>query len=77
MSGHGVLRYASKDVLERVKKVLGIKEGECTPDGKFSISSMRCVGCCGLAPVLTVNEDVYGKLTPKDVDGIIAQYKNK
>lgn len=66
----------SKDILERLKTVLGIKEGECTDDMKFSISVMRCVGCCGLAPVITVNEDVYGKLTPKDIDGIVAKYKN-
>lgn len=65
----------SQDILERLKTVLGIKEGECTDDKKFSISVMRCVGCCGLAPVITVNEDVYGKLTPKDIDGIVDKYK--
>ena len=54
--------------------VLGIQPGECTPDGKFSLEACRCIGACGLAPVLTVNEDVYGRLTDKDIDGILAKY---
>ncbi|MBP3268529.1 MAG: NAD(P)H-dependent oxidoreductase subunit E, partial [Ruminococcus sp.] len=53
---------------------LGIGGGECTPDGKFSLDACRCIGACGLAPVLTVNEDVYGRLTVDDVDKIIAKY---
>lgn len=64
-------------VFERLKKVLGIEEGQCSEDGKFSLTAMRCVGCCGLAPVLTVNETVYGKLTEKDVDKIVKEYKDK
>ncbi|MEG1527853.1 MAG: NAD(P)H-dependent oxidoreductase subunit E [Clostridia bacterium] len=66
----------AKAVLDRLITVLGISEGECTDDGKFSITVMRCVGCCGLAPVLTVNEDVYGKMTPKLVDEIVDKYRN-
>ena len=53
---------------------LNIKEGETTPDGKFSIEGARCVGACGLAPVMVINEEVYGNLTVDDVDGILAKY---
>ena len=65
----------SGDVLEEVKKQLGIDVGECTPDRKFSLEACRCVGACGLAPVMMINEDVHGRLTPKDVAGILAKYK--
>lgn len=65
----------SGDVLEAIEKNLGIKHDECTSDGTFSLLETRCVGCCGLAPVMTVNDDVYGKLLPADVDGILAKYK--
>ncbi len=64
----------SGDVLAEVEKQLGIKAGGITPDAKFSIDATRCVGCCGLAPVMTVNEDVYGRITPKDVKGILEKY---
>ncbi len=66
----------SGDILDKIKEQLGVDVGECTPDGKFSIEATRCIGACGLAPVLTVNEEVYGRLTVDDVDGIIAKYKN-
>ncbi len=65
----------SGDVLEEVKKQLGIDVGECTPDRKFSLEACRCVGACGLATVMMINEDVHGRLTPKDVAGILAKYK--
>ena len=55
----------SKDILEAAKTKLGIKEGETTPDGKFSLDNTRCVGACGLAPVFTINDEVYGKATVK------------
>ena len=55
--------------------MLGIKEGECTDDGAFSIESCRCVGACGLAPVMIVGGEVYGKITPDDVPGILAKYR--
>lgn len=61
-------------ILEEIENKLGIKSGECTPDGLFSIDSCRCVGACGLAPVVMINEDVYGKLEPKDVAGMLAKY---
>ena len=62
------------DVLNAVKSTLGIEAGETTPDGKFSIQDTRCLGCCGLAPVMTVNGEVFGRLTPADVPGILAKY---
>ena len=62
------------DVLNAVKYTLGIEAGETTPDGKFSIQDTRCLGCCGLAPVMTVNGEVFGRLTPADVPGILAKY---
>ena len=61
-------------VLDRLITKLGIKPEECTTDGNFSLTACRCIGACGLAPVLTVNEDVYGRLVPEDVDKIIAKY---
>ncbi len=64
----------SGDVLEKLHKKLGISGDECTPDGKFSIEACRCIGACGLAPVITVNEDVYGRLSADDVDSIIEKY---
>ena len=64
-------------VLAEVESKLGIKSGECTPDGLFSIDSCRCVGACGLAPVMMIDEEVYGKLTPAEVHKIIANYMAK
>lgn len=65
----------SGDILARVEKVLGIKAGDITDDGKFSVDATRCLGCCGLAPVLVVDGEVYGRLVPDDVDGIIEKYR--
>lgn len=64
----------SDKVLEKIEEILGIKSGECTPDGLFSIDSCRCVGACGLAPVVMIDDDVYGKLVPEDVEGMLAKY---
>ena len=64
----------SGDIYDRLQQVLGISGGECTPDGKFSLEACRCIGPCGLAPVMTINEDVYGKITPDDVKDILAKY---
>jgi NADH:ubiquinone oxidoreductase subunit E len=61
-------------VLDEVKKQLGIGSGETTKDGKFSIQDTRCLGCCGLAPVMMINNDVYGRLEPADVKDILAKY---
>ncbi len=63
-------------VLDKVIEILGIGVGETTPDGKFTIQDTRCLGCCGLAPVMTVNEDVYGRLTPADIKDILAKYQS-
>ena len=65
----------SQSVLDKICENLGIEAGECTDDGVFSIEACRCIGACGLAPVMTVNDEVYGKLTADDVDGILAKYK--
>ena len=64
----------SGDIYNELQAQLGIGGDECTPDGKFSLTATRCIGACGLAPVLTVNEDVYGRITTKDVAGILAKY---
>lgn len=64
----------SGEIFDKLQEMLGISGGECTDDGKFSLEACRCIGACGLAPVLTVNEDVYGRLTVDDVDKIIAKY---
>ena len=66
----------SGDILEKIKSILGIDVDECTPDGKFSIEATRCIGACGLAPVITVNEDVYGRLVVDDVEDIIKKYQD-
>lgn len=65
----------SEKILEEIEKALSLKAGETAKDGIFSIEATRCIGACGLAPVITVNEDVYGKLTPEEVPGILAKYK--
>ena len=64
----------SGDIYNKFQEILGISSDECTPDRKFSLTACRCIGACGLAPVLTVNEEVYGRLTADDVPGIIAKY---
>lgn len=65
----------SGKVFEKLESLLGIKGGECTADGKFSLDACRCIGACGLAPVMMVNGDVYGRLTEDQLEGIIAKYK--
>ncbi len=64
----------SGDIFDKFSERLGIGSDECTADGKFSLTACRCIGACGLAPVLTVNEEVYGRLTVDDVDGILEKY---
>ena len=63
------------DLYDKLQEVLGIAGEECTPDRRFSLTACRCIGACGLAPVLTVNEEVYGRLSKNDVEGIVAKYK--
>ncbi len=62
------------DIYDKLQEKLGIAGGECTPDGKFSLEACRCIGACGLAPVLTVNEEVFGRITADDVDDILAKF---
>ena len=64
----------SQKILDELEAELGIKTGQCTPDGKFSLDACRCVGACGLAPVMMINGEVYGRLVPSDVKGILAKY---
>jgi len=64
------------EILERLENKLNIKNGSVTPDGMFSLEGARCIGACGLAPVIIVNDDVYGRLEPSDVDAIIDKYMN-
>lgn len=65
----------SGQVYDKLQQILGIAGGECTPDGKFSLEACRCVGACGLAPVMMINDDVHGRLTPDIVEGILAKYE--
>ncbi len=65
----------SQPILERLRKELGISEGATTPDGKYSLDATRCLGCCGLAPVMMIDDRVYGRLKPDDIPGILAEYK--
>lgn len=67
----------SQALLDRLKERLKIDEGGTTPDGKFSIDATRCVGACGLAPVFTVNNEVYGKATVKKLDEVLDEYMKK
>lgn len=65
----------ANEILDKFKTRLSIDVGECTEDGLFSLEACRCIGSCGLAPVVTINDDVYGKLIADDVDGIIDKYE--
>ena len=65
----------AQTLLEKIESELKMKSGEMSKDGLYSITACRCVGACGLAPVVLVNEDVYGRLTPEEIPGIIAKYK--
>ena len=64
-------------ILEELERILEIKVGECTRDGLFSLDACRCVGACGLAPVMMIDEEVYGRIKPEDVAGILQKYENK
>lgn len=64
----------SQELLDKISEILGIAPGECTDDVKFSLEACRCIGACGLAPVFTVNDDVYGRITADDVADILAKY---
>jgi len=65
------------DLIQAIEDILGVGLQGVTEDGLFSFEVVRCVGCCGLAPVIVINEEVYGNLTKDDLPGIIAKYRNK
>ena len=64
----------SQQILDKIEEILSCKAGSITPDGKFSVDATRCVGACGLAPVMMVDDDVYGQITPDMVEGILKYY---
>ena len=64
----------ANDIMGKFLERLSIEVGECTADGKFSLDSCRCIGACGLAPVVTINDEVYGRLSVDDVEAILAKY---
>ena len=65
----------SQSILDKVVARLGCPVGSISPDGKYSVDATRCVGACGLAPVMMVNDDVYGRMTPDQVDDVLAKYQ--
>ena len=65
----------SGDILNKISEIIGIGPEECSADGKFSLTACRCIGACGLAPVITVNDDVYGRLTVDQIEGVLAKYE--
>ena len=66
----------SQKILDRLAEELNIPVGDTTDDGLFTLQATRCLGACGLAPVMTINEEVYGRLVPDDIPGILAKYKD-
>ena len=67
----------SQKVLDRLSEELQTPVGKTSPDGLFTLNATRCLGACGLAPVMTINEEVYGRLVPDDIPGILAKYREK
>ena len=65
----------SQAILDKIHEELGICPEECTDDGKFSLTACRCIGACGLGPVMTINDEVYGRLQPDMIPGILNQYR--
>lgn len=63
------------EILDKISEIVGIQPEECSEDGKFSLTACRCIGACGLAPVLTINEEVYGRVTADDVPGILEKHQ--
>ena len=67
----------SQKIMDELSKQLGVEVGRTTKDGKFTLNATRCLGACGLAPVMMINDEVYGRLTPDQVGGILDQYRAK
>ena len=66
----------AQTLVDKLQEKLGRGIDECTPDGKFSLTACRCIGACGLGPVMTINDEVYGRLTADDIDDILAKYQD-
>lgn len=66
----------ASNILDKLQEKLGIHVGECSDDMKFSLDACRCIGACGLAPVMMINDDVYGRLTPDEIEGILEKYRD-
>ena len=64
----------AQEIMDKILAKLNVKVGEMTADGKWIVTSCRCLGCCGLAPAITINGEVYGKLKPEDVDKILDSF---
>ena len=65
----------SQKVLDKLSEVLEVSVGKTTADGKFTLNATRCLGACGLAPVMMINDEVYGRLVPEDIPGIVEKYR--
>ncbi len=65
----------SADVLDKICEILNVRPGETSADGRFSVEATRCIGACGLAPVMTINAEVYGRVTPDQIPEILAKYR--
>ena len=70
------VRGAEK-VLERITDTLSIRDGQTTPDGQFTLESVRCIGCCSLGPVIKIDEDIHGLITTDKVEKVLSQYGNE
>ncbi len=75
-TGTACFVLGAQDLVDEFSRQLNIKVNETTPDGKFTLQCLRCIGACALAPVVTINEDVYGKLKPSEIEAVLAKYKN-
>ncbi len=65
----------AQKILDKISNDLNVEVGKTSDDGKFTLEGCRCIGACGLAPVITINDKVYGRLVPEDIDGILKEYK--
>ena len=66
----------AQDIMDKILAKLGVQVGQMTPDGKWIVTSCRCLGCCGLAPAITINGEVYGKLKVEDIDRILDSFED-
>ena len=65
-----------EDIIKELEAILGVGVNTVTPDGEFSIEAVRCLGCCGLAPVMVINGEVFGKVKTEKLQGILAKFRN-